>query len=124
MDRLLRPGGTLIHALDIAFPTSRGARHVALAWGYDLAYSLLPRSLRGRFAYETARSYVRAVVSVLPIRDWTAFGRQLSVIRMVLDPEVVVEPLEYTVNRVRKDGDRAARYYRVASLLILLRKNP
>lgn len=123
MDRLLRPGGTLVHALDIAFPTSRGAGHVALAGGYDLAYPLLPRSLRRRFAYETPLSYVRTVTSILRVRKWTAARRRLSVTRMVLDPEIVVEPLEYTVNRVRKDGDTTARYYRVASLLILLRKN-
>ena len=123
MDRLLRPGGTQVHALDIAFPTSRGARHVALAHAFDLLYGALPGPVRQKFAYETPLSYVRTVASSLRIRNLAAFRRNLSVLQMVLDPEVVVEPLEYTVNRVRKDGDYAARYYRVGSLLILLRKN-
>jgi SAM-dependent methyltransferase len=122
MDRLLRPGGTLVHALDIAFPSSRGAKHVALAWGYDMSYPLLPRSLRTRFAYETPLSYTRFVASVLPIRNLAAARRRMSVSRMVLDPEVAVEPLDYAVNRVIKDGDHAPRYYRVGSLLLRLQK--
>ncbi|MCX6071651.1 MAG: class I SAM-dependent methyltransferase [Chloroflexi bacterium] len=117
MDGLLREGGHLLHAIDIAFPTSRGAAHVLLAALFDVLYPLLPKSLQTRFLFETPLSCVRAALRALgaPMRG---VARRLSVVDMVIDPEVAVEPLEFTLNRLLKDGDARTRHFRVGSVLI------
>jgi SAM-dependent methyltransferase len=121
MDRLLRPGGQMLHAMDIAFPSSRGPLHVLLAACYDLVYPLLPARLRIRFLFETPLSCARAALSALdaPRRG---IARHLSVVDMVIDPEVAIEPLDFTLNRLVKDGDERIRHFRVGSLLIHVRK--
>jgi len=41
---------------------------------------------------------------------------------MVVDPEITTEPLEFTLNRLLKDGDQRIRHFRVGSLLMHLTK--
>jgi len=110
-------GGHMLHAIDIAFPTSRGAAHVLLAKLFDVLYLLLPKSVQTRFLFETPLSCVRAALRALgaPMRG---VARRLSVVDMVIDPEVAVEPLEFTLNRLLKDGDARTRHFRVGSVLI------
>lgn len=122
MDSLLRPGGTMLHALDIAFPTSRGLPHVVMAAGFDLVHPILPSSLRNRFLFETPQSCARAALRALGCPERNAGGR-VGIVRMVLDPEVVTEPLDFTLNRLMKDGDERIRHFRVGSLLIHLVKH-
>jgi SAM-dependent methyltransferase len=121
MDDLLREGGHMLHALDIAFPTSRGPAHVLMAALYDKLYPVLPRSVRTRFLFETPHSCVRAALRALgaPTRG---ISRRLDVVEMVVNPEVAIEPLEFTLNRLQKDGDARIRHFRVGSVLIHLRK--
>lgn len=121
MDRLLRPGGEMMHAVDIALPTSRGLPHVVLAVGFDLAYPLLPRRLRQRFVYETPLAYVRTVRRAIGARA-QRLPTGLGVIHLVLDPEVLLEPPDRTYNRILKDGKADSRHFRVASLLFHLKK--
>jgi hypothetical protein len=112
----------MLHALDIAFPTSRGLSHVMMAVGFDLLHPILPSGLRNRFLFETPRSCARAALRALRCPGHRA-GRQLGVVRMVLDPEIVTEPLDFTLNRLMKDGDARVRHFRVGSLLIHLVKH-
>jgi SAM-dependent methyltransferase len=117
MDGLLREGGHMLHAMDIAFPTSRGPQHVVLAALFDRLYPVLPMPVRTRFLFETPLSCVRAALGALgaPTRG---IVRQLSVINMVVNPEIAVEPVEFTLNRLLKDGDERIRHFRVGSVLI------
>jgi len=121
MDGLLRPGGTMLHAIDIAFPTSRGLPHVVLALLFDTFYPFLPARVRRRFLFETPLSCARAALRALGAPTGKA-ARNLSVIKMVVDPEIATEPLEFTLNRLLKDGDQRIRHFRVGSLLIHLAK--
>jgi hypothetical protein len=121
MDGLLRPGGTLLHAIDIAFPTSRGLPHVILALLFDTFYPIVPARVRRRFLFETPLACARATLRALgaPARG---AARCLSVVKMVVDPEIATEPMEFTLNRLLKDGDQRIRHFRVASLLMYLTK--
>jgi ubiquinone/menaquinone biosynthesis C-methylase UbiE len=121
LDRLLKPKGCMLHAVDLAFPTSRGLKHVLLAVLFDMLYPVLPGAIRRKFLYETPKSFVRFISSELGLsRDQ---GQEsLGVVTMVINPEIVTEPLEHTFNRMRKDGQINARHYRVASLVLKLLK--
>jgi SAM-dependent methyltransferase len=121
MDRLLKPGGKMIHGLDIAFPTSRGLKHILLAVLFDFFYPLIPLRLRLRFAYETPKSYLRQVFRVIQISGKKRLNN-LGVVNMVINSEIVTEPIDHTYNRMVKDGMSEARYYRMGSLLIRLDK--
>ncbi|OGO68798.1 MAG: hypothetical protein A2Z37_08610 [Chloroflexi bacterium RBG_19FT_COMBO_62_14] len=48
--------------------------------------------------------------------------RRLNVVRLVLDPQVAIEPVDATLARHLKDGDNRLRHFRVGSLLIHIRK--
>lgn len=122
MDGLLRHGGEMVHALDIAFPTSGGPTRVLRALIFDLLYPVLPMSVRTRFLFKTPLSCARAALRALgaPMRG---VARRLSVVDMVVNPEVAVEPLEFTLNRLLKDGDQPIRHFRVGSLLLHVLKS-
>ena len=51
-------------------------------------------------------------------------AKSLDVVKMVVDPEIATEPLEFTLNRLLKDGDDRIRHFRVGSLLMHLAKAP
>ncbi len=121
MDLLLRPGGEMLHALDIALPTSRGLLHVLLALGFDVVYPVVPAQMRLRFMYETPKAYVRSVLRALPVRRRGDLGR-LDVTNLVLNPEIMLEPPQHTYNRITRDAMANMRHFRVTSLLIHLRK--
>jgi SAM-dependent methyltransferase len=121
MDRLLRPGGEMLHAVDVALPTSRGLTHVLLSLAFDLAFPLVPSPLRTRFGYETPRAYARMALGSLRI-DGRGHLRGLGILNFVLNPEVLLEPPSNTYNRIAKDGQVSARHFRVGSLLIRLAK--
>jgi hypothetical protein len=121
MDYLLCPDGDLLHAIDIALPTSRGLLHVVLASLFDLVYPLVPGSIRYRFAYETPRSYLRIIRNTLNIEGKVS-SNSLSVLNLVLNPEVLVDPPRNTFNRIVDDDQQEIRHFRVATLLIHMRK--
>ena len=121
MSKILKSEGLMLHALDIAFPTSRGWPHVLMAEAFDVLYPLLPRTIRTRYLYETPKSYVRHIAKTMGINLYGKL-RDIGIVNMVINPEIVTEPLDYTLNRMIKDGDEAARYFRVGSLQIALKK--
>ena len=111
----------MLHAVDIALPTNLGLLHVVLAVLFDLLYPLIPFKLRQRFAYETPRSFARFAMKdlrVIPNRQ----SQNLSVVNMVLNPEIMVESMQHTYNRIVKDGFQNQKHFRVTSLLLHLRK--
>jgi hypothetical protein len=72
--------------------------------------------------YETPKSYVRYLSRILNLtgKGWL---RGLGVVNMVLNSEVVIEPLEHTFHRMVKDDQLNARYFRMGSLLLHLKKS-
>ena len=121
MDELLRPGGEMLHAVDIALPTSRGFGHVMLAYIFDLLSFLSPKTIKTEYMYETPASYLWAVQNSVGFTN-RMNRRKVSVIKMVIDPEILSDPPTSTYNRITKDGMKGMRHFRVASLLIHLRK--
>jgi len=121
LDQLLKINGRMLHGVDLAFPTSRGLKHVVLAMAYDTFYPIIPRSLQRQFMYETPKSFVRFISNQLHFVQKSVI-HEIGVPKMVINPEVVTEPLEHTYNRILKDGQVNARHFRVTSLLLHLLK--
>lgn len=121
MDRLLKPGGQMLHALDVVLPTRRGLLSLAKALAVDNLWPLLPAGFQTRNAYYTPTAYLRLATSALRCHVRVP-KRALEPLRMVLDPHVVVEPLDWALNRLRKDGLRLDFIPRTTSLYIDLRK--
>ncbi len=121
MDHLLRPGGEMLHSVDLGFPVKRGMASVLKAIAIDAVFGAIPATMRRRYIFHTPRAYARFVVcSVLraPLRQ----DVQLAVSRMVFDPEVVAESMENTYNRMIKDGVTHVRHGKTGTLLLRLRK--
>lgn len=121
LSRLLKPGGSMLHALDIAIPTHRGLLSVAKAVTIDLGWPLLPSSVRLRNAYYTPSAYVRLVAAALRFTPRLP-RRELSALRLALDPRIAIEPLDWALNRYRKDGILIEFMPRTTSLFFELRK--
>lgn len=121
MDILLKPGGVMLHALDIAFPTYRGFLSLLKALFLDNLHQFLPHSMRMRYAYYTPKAYVRCGLASIGVKPGSYLGN-LDVIKMILDPEIVLESLDWAFNRAVKDGMEDVAILRVSSLLIHLKK--
>jgi SAM-dependent methyltransferase len=120
MDLLLKPGGELIHAIDLPFPSNSGPGKLMLALGFDFLYSLVPRDYRISRCMATPKSFARMVFDTLGIRQ--APGKDLSALAMVLDPDVLAESYEHGLNRIVKDKMKNYKYRRFGTLLIRLKK--
>jgi SAM-dependent methyltransferase len=120
MDSLLRPGGGLIHAVDVDFPSNFGLAGLAKAAALNVLYPLIPEAYRQKYCLVTPRAYLRLISPALgiPLRETS----DLSILRMALDPEVLADSYDFGFNRVKKDGIPNYRYQRVGSLLIHLKK--
>jgi ubiquinone/menaquinone biosynthesis C-methylase UbiE len=122
MDHLLRPGGEMIHGLDLRIPMARGLLSVIKATLIDKLYPLMPRSWKLKFAYYTPRSYVRLAFQTIGGVTRRAIS-EISVLKMTLEPGVLLEPIDWAYNRLVKDGLDDIPAQRVASLLIHIRKD-
>jgi hypothetical protein len=120
MDALLKPGGEMFHAVDLAFPSNRGLKKVLGAMLFDIFYYLAPRSLQVRWAMATPKAYARLVFQTLGVHY--PLEKHLSVLNMILNPDVLSEGYEIGLNRITKDGMVHYRYQRVATLLMRLKK--
>ena len=120
MDALLKPGGELIHAVDMHFPSNGGLKKILVAMLFDMLYPLLPSRLAASKSQGTPKAFARLAFRTLGLRP--RFGRDLSVLNMVLNPEVLAESYHYGLKRMEKDGIKNFRYQRLGSLLIHLKK--
>ena len=123
MDRLLKPGGHMLHALDMSLPSGRGLLSLGKAFLIDYLWPLLPAGYRIRNVYCTPTAYLRVAASSLPSCRVRLSGRGLHPLRLVLDPHVVIEPLDWALNRVRKDGLLLDLIPRTTTFFIELRKS-
>ncbi len=70
MDRLLKPGGELLHEVDVIFPSNAGVIGLLKACAFDLLFPILPKSFRLKHCIATPLSYFawRSVMWVLPVK--------------------------------------------------------
>ncbi len=73
-----------------------------------------------RFCKITPKAFARFAFEALRIRFRP--GRELSVLNMTLNPDILTESYETGINRIVKDGKQDYRYQRWGSLLIRIRK--
>lgn len=121
MNRLLKPGGALIHAIDMKLPTYRGVLSLLKAFTLDAFWFVIPRTYLVENVYSTPGRYLSMVSSALG-RRIKASKREVGLLPMVLDPAVVLEPLDWAYNRMIKDGMTEVPLIRVTSLLVHLKK--
>jgi 2-polyprenyl-3-methyl-5-hydroxy-6-metoxy-1,4-benzoquinol methylase len=121
MDKLLKPGGEMLHAVDMIMPTHRGILSLLKAFTLDFCKFMLPKSYLTANAYYTPRIYLSTISRAIGTRISTR-KRNVGILRMVLDPEIVIEPLDWAYNRIIKDNQTEVPILRVTSLLIHLRK--
>jgi SAM-dependent methyltransferase len=117
---LVKPGGELIHAIDIPFASNGGLSKLIKATSFDLFSPILPASFRLSHYLATPSNYARLVLHTLGIH--TAINPGLNVWRMALDPEIMTEGFEFGYNRIMKDHRKDYHHQRTASLLIRLKK--
>ena len=121
MDLLLKPGGEMIHAVDLKFQGDRGLRYILGGEILDLCFVFLPLKAQLRYARATPRSYLSILGRILGLRR-TQRPKGLGVTRMLLEPEVLTDPVASTYNRIAKDGLVSKKHTRVTALLIHLRQ--
>lgn len=121
MDRLLKPGGEMIHTVDIPFPSNGGLKKLLAAQVYDFLNPMLPQSFRLRHFLTTPRNYLRLVYGYLQVRS-QVYGKGTDPVRMCLDPDVVVENVASGMKRIYRDKIKGYRYQRVASLVFRMKK--
>lgn len=120
MHLLLKEGGVMLHAIDIGVPTGRGLFSISKATLLDLFSWFLPTRMIERNAYYTPKTYFRLVSKTLGGVDSSSYRIDLR--RMLLDPEIVFEPLDWAYNRIIKDGYSQIVHRRVLSFLLHFEK--
>jgi SAM-dependent methyltransferase len=121
MVSLVKPGGELIHAIDIPFASNGGLSKMIKATLFDAFSLLVPISYQSLHYLATPMNYARLVFRILGIH--APISPSLNVWHMALDPEIMIEGCEYGYNRIIKDQMNEYHYQRTASLLIHLRKD-
>jgi SAM-dependent methyltransferase len=120
MDRLLKPGGELIHAIDVPFPSNFGLSGFIKAVGFEILFPVFPRSTRVKHFRVTPRSYLKLAFPAINVKSKAV--SDLSLINMSLNPDILTESYAHGLNRIKKDGAKSFRYQREGSLLIRLKK--
>jgi len=120
MERLLKPGGELIHAVDVPFPSNGGLRKLLSKYLLDILNPLVPHSYRLAHHLSTPSNYTGLVCEALGLPRPNIAN--LNAWRMVLDPEVLTESYDHGLNRIVKEQIKGYRYQRVGSLLLRLKK--
>lgn len=120
MDRLLKPGGEMLHTIDVPFPSNGGVKKVLAALVFDFLQPLLPSKLRLKYCLSTPKNYARLSLEQLglPLKG----GHGIGALRFVLDPDVLTESYQYGLNRMEKDKITDYQYQRTGSLLMHLKK--
>ncbi len=120
MDLLLKPGGEILCAIDLPFPSNGGLRYICLSLAFDVFYSLVPKRLRQRYCHRTPKGYTKLVFQTLGVSY--KIGSGLSVLNMILNPETLTENYAIGFNRIIKDQMTNYRYQRMGALLLAMRK--
>jgi ubiquinone/menaquinone biosynthesis C-methylase UbiE len=108
MDQLLKIGGEMIHAIDIPFPSNGGVEKIIQAIGFDALHRIIPNNFKLRHHLATPKTYVHLVMETIGIESKSP--KDLSVLNMVLNPDVLSESYAYGLNRILKDKMANYRY--------------
>jgi SAM-dependent methyltransferase len=121
---LVKPGGELLHAIDIPFPSNGGLSKILKAILFDTFCGLLPYNFRLSHFLATPQNYASLASKALGVPGGLPdrLKANIGVLRMSLDPEVVTEPLEFGYNRIVKDKMVDYRFLRTGSLLLRYKK--
>lgn len=120
MDSLLKPGGELLHGIDLLFPSNGGIYKLFYSLVFDWIHSLLPANFKQKHIQATPLNYVRQVARVLGFKPSSTKG--LDVLSMTLSPNTLVESYQYGLNRIIKDKYKDFHFQRFGSLMIHLKK--
>ncbi len=120
MDQLLRPGGEMLHAVDIPFPSNFGVPGMAKVWLMDWFFAIMPRHLKTKHYLISPKTYARLAFQAIGVHFKP--GKNLSMLNMALNPDVFVEGYQHGYHRIVKDGNKNYRFERKGSLNIHLRK--
>jgi len=117
---LVKPGGELIHAVDIPFTSNGGLPKMIKATLFEAFSFLIPGRYQLSHYMATPMNYARLALRSLGLPMTSR--PQMSVWRMALDPEIMTEGFDYGYNRIMKDNMIDYHHQRTGSLLIHLRK--
>jgi SAM-dependent methyltransferase len=120
LDSLLKPGGEMLHAIDVSFPSNHGVKRFLAYLLADAIWPVLPFSLQVRSCQHSPRGHARLAFKTLGIRH--PLGKELNLLNMALNPDILTENYESGLNRILKDKIADYRYHRVGSLLLRLKK--
>lgn len=117
MLKLIKPGGQLIHAMDILFPSNGGMKKMIQASIFDSFPWLFSKTFRQAHYLATPANYTRVVCEALGVTQLPDL-RQLSNWKMCLDPEILCEPIAAGWNRITKDKIENYHYQKIGNLLL------
>lgn len=119
---LLKPGGALIHAIDVLFPSNGGLKKMIQASIFDGLPWLFSEDFKLKHYLATPSNYIRVIAKPLGL---TIQGqlKALNIWEMCLDPEIVIEPMAFGWNRIVKDHMTDYHHHRFGSLLLHFIKN-
>jgi hypothetical protein len=120
MDLLLKPGGEMLHAVDVYFPSNGGLRRLFLSLLFDWLHAFIPQNYKQKYEQATPLNYVRQVARVLGFKLGST--KNLDVLSMSLSPNTLVESYQFGLNRIVKDKIKDFHFQRVGSLLFRLKK--
>ncbi len=120
LGQLVKPGGELMHAIDIPFVSNGGLPKMIKATLFEAFSSLIPGKYQLSHYMATPMNYARLVLRTFELHK--SVGNRMGVWRMALDPEIMTEGFDYGYNRIIKDNMKDYHHQRTGSLLIHLRK--
>lgn len=120
MDSLLKPGGEMLHAVDLLFPSNSGLRKLLFSLLFDWLHAIIPMSYKQRHVQATPLNYLRHVARIMGFRLGST--KNLDVLSMSLSPTTLVESYKYGLNRIVKDKMKDFHFQRFGSLMIHLKK--
>lgn len=123
MDRLLKPGGSMLHAIDLGLRTNRGMLSLTKAILLEWFSPYMPAKFAARYVFYTPRIYARAALQALS-QSARLNGLIPNPFTTAINPEIMLESPKSIYHRVVKDNMRPKRIGRQIALLIHLIKQP
>jgi len=120
MDTLLKPGGVMLHGIDMIFPSNRGVKYLYLGLLFDWLHNFIPQNFKQKHLQATPLNYLRTVARILGFRIGST--KHLDVFTMSLSPNTLVESYQFGLNRIIKDKITDYHFNRFGSLMIHLKK--
>ena len=120
MDLLLKPGGEMLHAVDVPFQTNFGISGMLKVQVMDWFFPCMPKSIRHKHFRISPRTYARLALSALGVRAPRL--KNLAMVNMAINPDIFVDGYQHGYNRIVKDKAVNYRFQREGILLIRLRK--